>query len=494
MAFIRIDSNDEALDDDGDVSVIDKEDTKPQVAEDGTLDVASSNKYRVRISNEEWFEISRALEPHHAVFYKVWQMGKPIFNDQIDTAAVQFDEKGDFIWFHFNPHFWKRLQFKDKLFVICHEALHIVLNHGMRTRDCGPNRRATNVALDVVVNHTLVNNFGFTRTDIEGWEDYCWVDTVFKDKKPLPPDNEMYEFYYNLFDKVYGDGGQGDGSGEGSPGLVDEHDMMGEGSGDWGKVIDGLNEGLSEEEKESLKPIVNKHFEKVNPKEAKKNTKAGSGTGGQWVFANITKVKKKAKWETVIKKWSKKYLLPKDREVEQWARLQRRMSMLPKDMFLPTEMEVDDAEKEKMRIDVWFYLDTSGSCWGLKDRFFTAALSLPPERFNVRLFCFDTTVQETTLESKKVYGGGGTAFDILEAEIQGELARSGGTPGTKTTADGKTVTTITKYPEAVFVITDGYGTNIKPEKPDKWYWFITEGGVKSHIDRECNFYNLADFE
>lgn len=480
MNSIYIEANDEAQ---GELDA-------PSVAEDHTLDVATSPKHRVRISNEEWFEISRALEPHHAVFYKVWQMGKPVFNDEIDTAAVQFDEHGDFIWFHFNPHFWKRLQFKDKLFVICHEALHIVLNHGVRTRDAGRNRRATNVALDVVVNHTLVNNFGFERANIEGWQDYCWVDTVFPHKKPLPPDNEMYEYYYNLFDKVYGDGGMGDGEG-GGPGTVDEHDMMGEGSGDWGKVIDQLNEGLSEEEKESLKSTVNKHFQKANPKEAQKNSKAGVGTGGQWVFTNVGKVKKKQKWETVIKKWSKKYLINKDKDVEQWARLQRRMSMLPKDMFLPTEMEVDDEEKEKTKIDVWFYLDTSGSCWGLKDRFFTAALSLPPEKFNVRLFCFDTTVEETTLESRKVYGGGGTAFDILENEIQKELARGG---GTKQTKDGKTVQQITKYPEAVFVITDGYGTNVKPEKPEKWYWFITEGGTKSHIDRGCNFYNLADFE
>ena len=480
MSIIHIEANDDA---EGEL------DNVPSVAADGTLDVASSNKYKVKISNEEWFEISRALEPHHAVFYKVWQMGKPIFNDEIETAAVQFDENGNFIWFHFNPHFWKRLQFKDKLFVICHEALHIVLNHGLRTRDCGSNRRATNVALDVVVNHTLANNFGFDRNNIEGWQDYCWVDTVFKDKKPLPPENEMYEYYYNLFDKVYGDGGMGDGEG-GGPGLVDDHEMMGEGSDNWDKVIDQLNEGMSEEEKESLKATVNKHFQKSEPK-SKKNQPAGVGTGGQWVFSNVGKVKKKAKWETVIKKWSRKYLIDKDKDVEQWARLQRRMAMLPRNMFLPTEMEVEDNEKEKTKIDVWFYLDTSGSCWGLKDRFFEAALSLPTERFNVRLFCFDTKVEETTLESRKVYGGGGTAFDILESEIQNELRKGG---GTKKTLDGKEVPMITKYPEAVFVITDGYGNSVKPEKPDNWYFFLTEGGIKSYIDRGCNFFNLGDFE
>ena len=398
-------------------------------------------------------------------------MGKPCFNEEIDTAAVQFDENGDFIWFHFNPQFWKRLQFKDKLFVICHEALHIILNHGIRTIDCGMNRRATNVALDIVVNHSLVNNFGFNRANIEGADDYCWVDTVFSGRKTMPPDNEMYEYYYNLFDKVYGDFGMGDGEGNG-PGLVDDHDMMGKESGDWKKVIDKLNEGLSDEEKEALKQTINKHFEKPKPQ---KNQKAGVGTGGQWVFAGLTKVKKKKKWETVIKKWSRKYLIDKEKDDEQWARLNRRMTMLPRDMFLPTDMEVED-DREKTRIKVWFFLDTSGSCWGLKDRFFTAALSLPTERFDVRLFCFDTTVQETTLESRKIYGGGGTSFSILEAEIQKEIQKG------------------EQYPEAVFVITDGYGDNIKPEKPNKWYWFITAGGSQSYIDKECNFFSLEDFE
>lgn len=446
---------------------------EPEVAADGTLDVAQSRKHRLRISNEEWFEISRALEIHHAVFYKVWQMGRPVFNEEIDTAAVQFDENGEFIWFHFNPQFWKRLDFYNKLFVICHEALHIVLNHGIRTKDAGINRKATNVALDVVVNHSLLRSFGFDRTRIEGWQDYCWVDTVFKDKKPQPPDDEMYEYYYNLFDKVYGLGGPGDGEGE--PMTVDDHDMMGEGSGDWGKVIDQLNEGLSEEEKETLKQMVNKHFQK--PKQSPKNTKAGTGTGGQWVFVNTGKVKKKRKWETVIKKWSRKYLRDKDKDIEQWARLNRRLVLLPRNMFLPSDMEVEDEDKEKTRIKVYFFLDTSGSCWGLKDRFFEAAESLPEDRFDVRLFCFDTQIQETSLASKKVYGGGGTSFHIMEDWIQKELNQENGT-----------------YPEAVFVITDGYGDNIKPQKPDKWYWFITEGGTRSYIDRDCNFFNLADFE
>lgn len=481
----------------------DMQDRDVDVQVEGPKGEAYNPRSRMRISREEWFAISASLEEHHAVFYKVWQMGKPHFTDEIDTAAVQFDETGDFVWFHFNPKFWASLDHYNKLFVICHEALHVILNHGIRISDVGRlNRGACNAALDVVVNHSLLRNFGFERDRIINQEKLCWVDTIFKGRKPLPPDDEMYEFYYSLFEKVYGMGmpGDGDGDGEGDNsmgsmpgGIVDDHSMMGSGkdgkSDDWGKVIDKLQEGLSDEEKDSLKKMVQKHFQK--PDKNSKNQPAGTGTGGQWVFANVAKIKKKKKWETVIKKWSAKYLKESDKEIEQWARLNRRMAMLPRDMFLPSDMEIEEEADEKTRIDVWFFLDTSGSCWGLKDRFFAAAMSLPTERFNIRLFCFDTTVEETTLESKKIYGGGGTSFSILEQAIQKELKEGG---GIKTTKDGKQVQKIRKYPEAVFVITDGYGDRIAPEKPDKWYWFITSGGSRSYIHKDCNFFNLDDFE
>src|SRR5262249_22092154 len=159
-----------------------------------------------------------------------------------------------------------------------HEALHVILNHGVRISDAAKvNRGACNAALDVVVNHSLLRNFGFERSKIINQEKLCWTDTVYKGRKPLPPDDEMYEFYYNLFEKVYGHGGQGEGDdGDGSNqmgsnpgGTVDDHSMMGgDKSDDWGKVIDKLNEGLSDEEKESLKKLVQKHFQQDKQKKS----------------------------------------------------------------------------------------------------------------------------------------------------------------------------------------------------------------------------------
>jgi hypothetical protein len=463
---------------------------KPQPVEGSENKKRKVPTFIKKMDAETWRQISRDLEGHHAVFYKIWEMGKPVFSDAVETAAIQFDKGGDFVMFHFNPEFWERSTPYERLFTICHEALHVILNHGVRIKDTD-DPKACNVALDIVVNHLLTRSFGFDREQISNWDKLCWVDTVFKqpdgsiktDKGRPIPDDDCFEYYINLFERIslpririgVGKGGKGDGE----LGTVDDHSFMQDEDCDFEEIIDALDKGLSEEEKETLKGMIDKHFEK-------EEQKAGTGTGGQWHFVNTEKVKKKKKWETVIKKWARKYMVEHDHDREQWARLNRRYSMLPKDMFLPSDMEVEEVADEKRRIKVYFYLDTSGSCWGLKDRFFQAAESLPEDRFDIRLFCFDTVVKETTLASKKVYGGGGTSFRILEAHIQQEM---------------KTGENAGRYPEAVFVITDGWGDKVTPEKPEQWYWFISGGTpynmksvIGNYIPAESNHYNLTDFE
>jgi predicted metal-dependent peptidase len=463
----------------------------------------------VSLTNEEWYEILRDLEMHHGVFYKLWEMGKPVFTMQIDTAAVAFNKGGDFVQFVFNPIFWLKCTPYERLFVICHEALHVILNHGVRMKDT-TDRPGCNIALDVVVNHMLTRCFGFDRTRISNWEKLCWVDTVFAkgdgkiktDKgKPIAED-DSFEYYLNMLEKhgmpkcgkgkqgqgqpcqgMSGGGGKGqgdedgDGSGDGLQ-TLDDHDVTGGDQNAWDEVIDRLDEGLSTEEKETIKNELNKHFQPTP------SQKAGTGTGGMWHIAQVKKAKKKQKWETVIKNWVRKKMRETDADMEQWAMLNRRLVFLPKDMFIPSNMEKEERVKDKHKINVRFYLDTSGSCWHLKDRFFTAAMSIPPDRFNVELFCFDTTVVPTDIVGKKMYGGGGTSFSIIEADIQRAMTNKDG--------DGK-------YPDAVFVMTDGYGNRVTPQMPERWYWFLdggmTEKGLcPTYCPAECNVFKLSDFE
>ncbi len=412
----------------------------------------------------DFMSVSRDLEVHHAVFYQLWEMGTPIFTKAIPTAAVAFDQTGQRVSFMFNPEFYEKLTPYERKFVICHECLHVILNHGYRAKGTeSGEKEIVNAALDIVVNHALVERFGFERDKLSNADDLCWVDTVFDLSKEKIDHGQTYEYYYRKLRKMC--------KTVKIPNLklVDDHSGL---EGDWEGAIDQLNQDLSDKEKESLKDMIRKHFQ--HDKESKESKERGSEAGGQWTFAKKQQTVHKKKWETVIKKWALKHVQDFTSR-EQWARLHRRFSLLPTKLMLPSEMEEEDVTEPK-KVLVWFFQDTSGSCSGLKDRFFKAAASLPPWRFDVKMHCFDTQVYETTLTSRKLYGFGGTSFQPLENYIQRYCRENN-----------------CAYPDTVFVVTDGYGDQVRPEKPERWYVFLT-----SHY-RHCfpsnvNFYSLKDFE
>jgi hypothetical protein len=435
-----------------------------------------------RLSGEEWLAILRQLERFHAVFYKLWKIGMPVFTDQVETAAVHFKKGGDFVQFLFSPDYWLRCTAYERLFVICHEALHLILNHGVRTRDAA-DKHATNIALDIVVNHLLVRSFGFERGRIRNWRELCWVDTVFRQPdgrltahqgRPIP-DDECFEHYLALIEKL-----AGPTSTSGLPGAdarvrtVDDHSGLGE--VDTAEVIAWVEEGLSDEEI--------RHFEGL----IQPASQGSDGAGGLWHVASGKKAKQKRPWESVINQWVRKRLRQRLTEVEQWARPGRRLRLLPGGLFLPSEAEADRVSERKGKLKVRLYLDTSASCWHLKDRFFAAALSIPKDRFEVKLFCFDTRVVPTDLEGRVMCGGGGTSFRIIEEDIQRAM--------TEDRAEGRQG----EYPDAVFVMTDGYGDRVQPARPERWYWLIDgateytfKGVVGRYVPPECSVFNLADF-
>lgn len=391
----------------------------------------------------------------------MWELGKPVFSYELDTAGVGFDKEGEYTRYIFNPDFWELLTPYERLFVICHECLHVILNHGLRSLNVDDHEIA-NKALDVVVNHMLVSRFGFIRSQISFEKTLCWTDTIWTDKEV--PSNQNFEYYFNLLKKK-------SPPSLGGLSLVDDHFGLAQDSAEWQSVIDAVGEALSDFEKDSLTDVMEKHFqdEKTNSEH-----QPGMISGCGWVIVSTVKVKVKKKWETVIKKWSKKFDRPEFHDVEQWARTNRRFASLNPNIFLPTEMEIDHEKEGK--IEVWFFQDTSGSCSHLLERFFKAAKSLDPKRFDVKMHCFDTKVFETTLESGKLYGFRGTSFSILEIYIQNYMKKND-----------------TPYPQAIFVITDGYGTPITPQIPKRWYWFLDPFATHC-IPKECNKFNLKEFE
>ncbi|MEU4097411.1 hypothetical protein [Streptomyces sp. NPDC026673] len=63
---------------------------------------------------------------------------------------------------------------------------------------------------------------------------------------------------------------------------------------------------------------------------------------------------------------------------------------------------------------------------------------------------------------ERVYGGGGTSFQVVADYVEGRSAVGG--------------RYFEERPDAVIVLTDGHAPHITPAEPDKWIWLITGGG------------------
>jgi len=391
------------------------------------------------------------LDIHHAIFYHLHTFGVPIITETIDTACIEFHDHGQ-MFFKFNPEFYDKLTDYELKFLFCHEMLHVILNHGFLIRGRKDDINRMNVALDVVVNELLLCSFGFERDKFsDGFLDSaCLLSTVFDDQQDVLEEQHA-EYYYKKLIK------------DSKFSTLDDHSFL---IGiDSKEIFNKLNELLTNEEKKDF-------LESIKSCGGFENQEAGDLLGNHLIIANVQNVKKKKKWETVIKKWSYQFI--RDfKSYEQWARVHRRFSLLDSEFMLPSEIE-DDIPENPKKIKVWFFQDTSGSCVSYADRFFKAAMTLPEWRFDVKLHCFDTRVYETDFLSKKLYGFGGTSFSCIEDYIQRKKVNG-------------------VYPDAIFVITDGMGNRVCPENAKNWYWFLTYKFFQ-FIPVGSNLYELKDFE
>lgn len=393
-----------------------------------------------QIWNDEYVELMHRLETVYSAFRYITDYGTPNFTYDIPTAAIGFDSIGKAFILMINPELWINSTIEQKAFIIAHEAKHVFFNHGIRSIDL--NSKCANIAQDIVINESLAKYF-FNKCEIDPNNEYCWYDTVLNNIKH-EKDRE-FEYYYQLLlqnqDKL--------------DFISDEHLL-------------GNHDSLPKIDINS--PEIQQFFNENNITAEDLQELAGSMPGNKPIIVNTPIVKKKKKWESVIKKWIKSKISKFETINYHWAGTDRRFATLKNELQLPSTCSKEKLNKEKMNL--YFFLDTSGSCVHLANRFFKAAKSIPEDRFNIKVFCFDTSVYETSLKTGKLYGFGGTYFHILE----------------------KYVLQCEKYPDAVFVITDGGGSKIVPKYPKRWYWFLSKSNNSSCIHTDCNIYNLKDYE
>jgi hypothetical protein len=438
---------------------------------------------------QEYLDVLWELQDHHALFAQFWAVGRLIESQAISTAAIAWNKEGGGLQFMINPEFWGRLTDRTKAFVIGHECLHAYLDHGRRS--IGLDDTKANRAQDIVINHMLEDTFGFKREELilqDGTpvgEDWCWIDKCFPDRDDVEKDR-CFEYYYGLLEEDEQSGGGGGSDGESGPQTVDSHEFMKDIDPETLEVIKDIVEGVSTRMTSDEIEDFSGNVEESNEDEAKKvevNPQAGNIAGTMVKIVKLSKVVKKRKWETVVEDVLGRFAgMEREIDIEVWSRDPRRFNAITGDLMIPAEITDNVLVRDK--IDVWFFQDTSGSCTEYAERFFLAAASIPEDRFRIRGFCFDTRTYEVDFRKGELQGFGGTAFGPIEERIQQVMAKED-----------------CKYPQAVFIITDGYGTPVNPQHPERWHWFLTEPCTwyaahpqDKFIAPESKSYELKDFE
>jgi len=399
-------------------------------------------------------ELSKKLQNYNYLFKTFWDICNIRYDDSIETAGIVFNDTGDHLYLVLNKDFWESQTEQTKLFIIIHECFHCILNHGKRFKEFlnTSDFPTVNKAADIVINELILRSFDFDLDEIKYILDNgMFVDTVFDD--PNISKTETTEYYLDLL-------------------LKSDIDLSGKGFDVHIFNPDAIDSYLTESE------FFN-NLDYLDPNIIS-TTGIESGTSDGLLEHSVTlsKIKAKKKWESVIKKWAIKNSRESIDLVDRWDRESPRYGSIinHSNIKLPSTNWIIDSYFESSKIEVFFYLDSSGSCIDLKDRFFNAARSLNPNKFKVRLFSFDIRVKELDITNPVVYGGGGTAFNIIESNIQKVISRDR-----------------IKYPKAVFIITDGWGNRVSPEFPNRWHWFLSEN-YTVYIPEESNIYKLSEFE
>lgn len=489
----------------------------------------------------ELYEVLRILEGVNSAFTTFTSIADVSLADLKDRqTSLTYERDIKRISLQIDTAFWNNATPKERAFAIAHEASHVFLNHEKRRAQLRAENPEAAIevvddAMDITVNERLGRNPTFnSRRDVDPDDKFLWADQRFDETELTAKDQTLETLFERLYAKTpppppsgsggsdeegepgqkgqqsNGSGGgsgdneeQGDGDDQDQDNLQDENKDENEDQSDEGDQEDegkgsrhdhmDPKEGEGEDDKEGKKDkgkgkqksmmedsgLEEALKNELSKEELKEFSEMFGSEGGN--LNNIIELKTRKtsrKWEELIFDLAREEAKNKETERQAtWLREPRNMGSMPKDYIMQGVREEPIPKPD--RVKVWFFQDTSGSCMGYQERFFSAAASLPEDKFDLRLFCFDTRVYETTLASGKLYGFGGTSFVCIGQEIMKQE----------------------EDPDLIFIITDGWGNAVNRadiQDHSKWHWFLTPYGSEDYITRsgfkQDNIHQLSDYE
>lgn len=407
---------------------------------------------------------------------EVCKLGYPVATDIIPTACVGWDDNKKKVIFWFNPEFAKTLSDEEFCFVVAHEGIHLVNAHvfliynemeKMKRQkksqaEVSLFMRRMNIAMDCVVNDSLTNLYNFPKV-LEGDPNDPTKIKVFYGQPTVGTDCEdltAMEVYYMLPEE------------ESSPMLdawenLDNHDLWKSFFDENGKFkqdfVDTIrnfvsknlqNSSFTDNELQQIQDIKQSMKDCTDPYVAK----TGREMTGDLRPVDGTD-RRALNWNKILYKFVDTF---KPEDV--WSKPNRKLIPSYPDIILPSWK---DQEKEK----IFCAVDVSGSIDYDALKLFISVLRNTPKRFEIDAITFNTSCYEYDIFGKNMpAAGGGTNFGIIEDYIQNNFK---------------------KYPKAVFILTDGWGTYVNPKHADRWGWLLYGHSSREYC-KNMKAYNIMD--
>jgi predicted metal-dependent peptidase len=463
----------------------------------------------------EWFDeaVDELYLTHFYLAAEITKLGYPDLvpeNSYPPTAGVLWDDKRNKVRFVFNESFFKKLNKEEFKYVITHESTHVMNLHILLFKeeadrlkakkksntDIHTHIRKLNIAADCVVNDSITTIYKMPRLNILGKipqiiatdgvtlaeiaasvkidpKHFLTVNPDIPDLEtkltkgqeiniPVCPlygmnvvgletwDMSAMDVFYLLPEDL---SQCGVGNHDGWESFFDENGQLKDGfAGKMKRLIENNieNSALSDEDAARIEEIK----EGLENSGDAKARMAGKEAGGN--LRPVDGLSKNAlNWNKILFELteSKK---PKD----MWNRPPRKLMSVYPDVILPM---LEDQEKE----EIFFAIDCSGSIDRAALSLFVDVVKNTPKHFQIKAITFDTQCYEYDIKKgNQPRGGGGTAFDIIEQYIQDNFK---------------------KYPKAVFVLTDGEGSPVNPQHPNKWCWLLYGYCSKHYIGKMKSF-------
>ena len=381
------------------------------------------------------------------------------WNDKIPTACVRLNRnivKGKRlpINIYINPKFWKSHSIQEQCFIFAHEIAHYALRHGSRTQSIETRKKfLVPYATDAVINDYLIR-IGYTAPSsavtLEKLIYGLIEDDILKRSLMYRLKNKSFEYVINeIYDTL---SRYGECFSKEFPKFLEE----------FTDVMDHEKSDLVDEDKAIENEMLSFFEDKSNVK-----TNDGSEEVGHLDF--IIRPRESKRWVKIKDELIK--LNEGEKPKPNWFKTKPRISMASsKVLSIP---RTSDKNVVKSKPNVLIFLDTSGSVEKYSIKFLKGIRTLPNRHFDSKIFTFSHFMREWSIKDPFKIATGGTCFHILE-----DYCRS-----------------LPRYPENVFILTDGEASHPPYAHPENWSWFMTPRSdiYKSWIPDLSKIYDLSEF-